>query len=69
MSSMSCDSLLHRGNTMSEYLWKKQDLESAITQVEKKRRVLVLYTGGTIGMKWTERGNIYSKERVYPLSL
>ena len=40
---------------MSEFLWKKEDLACS-SHSEKKRRVLVLYTGGTIGMKWTEKG-------------
>ena len=29
-----------------------------VSQVGKKCRVLVLYTGGTIGMKWTDKGII-----------
>lgn len=41
---------------MSEFLWKKEDLAACASHTEKKRRVLVLYTGGTIGMKWTEKG-------------
>lgn len=46
---------------MSEYLWKKQDVEmECARQLEKKTRVLVLYTGGTIGMKWTDKGVISS---------
>ena len=43
--------------TMSEFIWKRQELQNThISQPEKKRHVLVLYTGGTIGSKWTEKG-------------
>lgn len=52
---------------MSEFLWKKQDLECS-SQVEKKRRVLVLYTGGTIGMKWrNENGKTLLEDYIYCL--
>ena len=38
---------------MSEFVWKKQELAAAgIGERPKIRRVLVLYTGGTVGMKW-----------------
>lgn len=42
---------------MSEFAWKRKELaaKQAVEPV-KKRRVLVLYTGGTIGMKWTDKG-------------
>ena len=44
---------------MSEFVYKKNEEEmDRVSQVEKKRRVLVLYTGGTIGMKWTDKGII-----------
>lgn len=45
---------------MSEYIWKKQEAAAeACYRPEIIKRVLVLYTGGTIGMKWTkEKGNI-----------
>lgn len=46
---------------MSEYVWKERE---AVTEQnsdpEKIKKVLVLYTGGTIGMKWTKEGS-YSK--------
>lgn len=40
---------------MSEYKWKKQELAAEQRGLpEKLRKVLVLYTGGTIGMKWSD---------------
>lgn len=40
---------------MSEYVWKKQEAEAVQgDHPENIRRVLLLYTGGTIGMKWTK---------------
>ncbi len=40
---------------MSEYLWKKEEAAAeAFDRPEIVKRVLVLYTGGTIGMKWTK---------------
>ncbi len=46
---------------MSEYLWKKREAASENTYaVDKLKKVLVLYTGGTIGMKWTEEGKLSS---------
>ena len=43
--------------TMSEFAWKRQELAAKqAAEPVKKRRVLVLYTGGTIGMKWTDKG-------------
>ena len=46
-------------SSMSELVFKKNEEEmDRVSQVEKKRRVLVLYTGGTIGMKWTDKGII-----------
>ena len=52
---------------MSEFLWKKEDLAACASHTEKKRRVLVLYTGGTIGMKWTEKGmhHFHWKKQLY----
>ena len=39
---------------MSEYLWKKQEAAAERSNdTEQMKKVLVLYTGGTIGMKWT----------------
>ncbi len=41
--------------TMSEFIFKKQEVAAeARGQPERLRRVLVLYTGGTIGMKWSD---------------
>lgn len=41
--------------SMSEYLWKKEEAAAeALDRPEIVKRVLVLYTGGTIGMKWTK---------------
>lgn len=38
---------------MSEYLWMKQDVVAeTCDRPEIVKKVLVLYTGGTIGMKW-----------------
>ena len=46
-------------SSMSEFVYKKNEQEmDRVSQVEKKRRVLVLYTGGTVGMKWTDKGII-----------
>ena len=36
---------------MSEFLWKKKE-EDPGDRPEIVKKVLVLYTGGTIGMKW-----------------
>ena len=39
---------------MSEFVWKKQELAAVNDgHPEKVKKVLVLYTGGTIGMKWS----------------
>jgi len=42
---------------MSEYLWKKREVatEKRNYDEEEVKKVLVLYTGGTIGMKWTKK--------------
>ncbi len=38
---------------MSEYIWKKQDaVAESCDKPELVKKVLVLYTGGTIGMKF-----------------
>ena len=40
---------------MSEYLWKKEEaVAEACGRPEIVKRVLVMYTGGTIGMKWSK---------------
>ncbi len=40
---------------MSEFVWKKQEVTTERGgQPEKLRKVLVLYTGGTVGMKWNQ---------------
>ena len=40
---------------MSEFVWKTQDVAAEQSaHPENVCRVLVLYTGGTIGMKWSK---------------
>lgn len=40
---------------MSEFVWKKQEVTVEQGDYpEKIRRVLIVYTGGTIGMKWSK---------------
>lgn len=40
---------------MSEFVWKTQEVAAEQSaHPENVRRVLVLYTGGTIGMKWSK---------------
>ena len=43
---------------MNEFVWKNQEtLSEAGSMNEEIRKVLVIYTGGTIGMKFTaDRG-------------
>lgn len=44
---------------MSEYVWRKQDLVSeTFGHPELVKKVLILYTGGTIGMKWNSDNGI-----------
>ena len=39
---------------MNEFVWKKQEtIAEAGSMKEEIKRVLVIYTGGTIGMKFT----------------
>lgn len=39
---------------MNEFVWKKQETIAEVSSMpENVRRVLVIYTGGTIGMKFT----------------
>lgn len=39
---------------MNEFVWKKQEtIAEAGNMREEVKRVLVIYTGGTIGMKFT----------------
>lgn len=60
---------------MSEFVWKKQELAAAgIGERPKIRRVLVLYTGGTVGMKWDKDEGYHpvhnymeGKIRTYPM--
>lgn len=41
---------------MSEYIWKKKEVAAEnCARPEIVKRVLVLYTGGTVGMKWSEK--------------
>ena len=40
---------------MTEYIWTRQ-ISAPHRAVEHKSVVLVLYTGGTIGMQWSEDG-------------
>ena len=41
---------------MNEFVWKNQEtLAEAGNMKEEIRKVLVIYTGGTIGMKLTEQ--------------
>ena len=41
---------------MSEYIWKKLDAASEHSdRPELLKKVLILYTGGTVGMKWTKQ--------------
>ena len=39
---------------MNEFVWKKQETIAEVSSMpENVRKVLVIYTGGTIGMKFT----------------
>lgn len=50
---------------MNEFLWKKQETIAEVSSMpENVRKVLVIYTGGTIGMKVTaECGKFRERER------
>ena len=38
---------------MSEYIWRKREVAAETSsRSEIIKKVLILYTGGTIGMKW-----------------
>lgn len=45
---------------MSEFVWKKNEyaLEHS-HQPEDTRRVMVIYSGGTLGMKWSDENGEY----------
>ena len=52
-------------NAMTEFAWKRKEIAAKqAAEPVKKLRVLVLYTGGTIGMKWTERGLFVTRAAV-----
>lgn len=52
-------------SVMSEFVWKKQETIAEVSSMpENVRKVLVIYTGGTIGMKVTaECGRYYERDR------
>ena len=63
-SFLPADQLEDR-SSMSVYVWKTHELaRERACHPEKKRTVLILYTGGTIGMMWSEKEGTYSTVHV-----
>ena len=57
--------LLEERSSMSVYVWKTHELaRERAGHPEKKRTVLILYTGGTIGMMWSEKEGMHSPRKL-----